>query len=157
MAEESETDGASVPSPGKKKKLVPIVGAVVAVLALGGGGWFYWQHSAKAVKPKTEAVQQEPFLVDIPTIISNLDSASGRPVFVKITAKIQAVGAYPSQVQAHIPEIQDIFQTYLHESTQADLSGNGIYRLREALLDRIAVQLAPIEVRDLLFTEFLIQ
>ncbi|NHN83366.1 flagellar FliL protein [Acetobacter musti] len=157
MAEEAESDGAPAPSAGKKKKLVPLVGAVIGVLALGGGGWFYKQHKPKVVKPKTEQVQQEPFLVDIPTVISNLDSSSGRPVFVKITARLQVAGAQPSQVQAQIPEIQNIFQTYLHESTQTDLSGNGIYRLREAMLDRIAVQLAPIEVRDLLFTEFLIQ
>ncbi|GBR02274.1 hypothetical protein AOE01nite_04280 [Acetobacter oeni] len=156
MAEEAEMDGAPEASPGKKK-LMLIVGIVVVLLALGGGGWFYKQHSAKTVKPKVEQVQPEPFLVDIPTVISNLDNSSGRPVFVKISAKLQVAGGLMSQVQAQIPEIQNIFQTYLHESTQADLSGNGIYRLREALLDRIAVQLAPVEVRDLLFTEFLIQ
>lgn len=157
MAEDTETEEVQAPPPAKKKKLVPVIGAVVAVAALGGGGWYYKQHSAKQAKTVASPVKQEPFLIDIPTVISNLDNASGRPVFVKITAQLQVAGTTQDKVLAQIPQIQNIFQTYLHESTRADLSGNGIYRLREALLDRIAVQLAPIDVRDLLFTEFLIQ
>lgn len=157
MAEENETAGAEAPPPKSKKKLIVIVGAVLGLAALGGGGWYYKQHTAKMTKKAEPVVQEEPFLVDIPTIISNLDSSSGRPMFVKISAKLQVRGTTSQQVTAMMPEIQNIFQSYLHESSQADLGGNGIYRLREALLDRIAVQLAPIEVRDLLFTEFLIQ
>ncbi|GBQ26292.1 flagellar FliL protein [Acetobacter estunensis NRIC 0472] len=159
MAEEEETEGAVAPPPKKKKKLVLIAGAAVAVALLGGGGWFYRQHSAAKPEktPPQAVVQQEPFLVDIPTVISNLDSSTGRPVFVKISAKLQVRGTTRDAVDALMPEIQNVFQTYLHESTQSDLGGNGIYRLREALLARLVVQLAPIEVRDLLFTEFLIQ
>lgn len=158
MAEEAETAGAEAPPPKKnKKKLVMLAGALLGVVLLGGGGWYYKQHAAQAVKKDVPVVQEEPFLVDIPTVISNLESSSGRPVFVKLTAKLQVRGATQQQVMAQMPEVQNIFQSYLHESSQADLNGNGIYRLREALLARIAVQIAPIEVRDVLFTEFLIQ
>ncbi|AQS85458.1 MAG: flagellar basal body-associated FliL family protein [Acetobacter aceti] len=158
MAEEAETAGAEASPPKKsKKKLVMLGGALLGIILLGGGGWYYKQHSAHAVKENVPVVQEEPFLVDIPTVISNLESSSGRPVFVKLTAKLQVRGATVQQVTSQMPEIQNIFQSYLHESSQADLNGNGIYRLREALLARIAVQLAPIEVRDVLFTELLIQ
>ncbi|NHN87916.1 flagellar basal body-associated FliL family protein [Acetobacter conturbans] len=157
MAEETETAGVLAPPPKSKKKLLILVGSVLGIALLGGGGWYYKQHASQPLKKAVSAVQEEPFLVDIPTVISNLDSTSGRPVFVKISAKLQVRGATPQQVTAMMPEIQNIFQSYLHESSQTDLGGNGIYRLREALFDRITVQLAPIEVRDLLFTEFLIQ
>lgn len=159
MAEEAESDGApeAVPTPAGKRKLFLILGAVVGIVLLGGGGWFYKQHKGKGEATQKQVVQQEPFFVDIPIIVSNLDNAAGHPVFVKITAKLQVQGARLTQVLDQMPQIQDIFQSYLHETTQADLSGNGIYRLREALLGRIAVQLAPIDVRDLLFIEFLVQ
>lgn len=158
MAEEAEA-AAQTAQPPKKKKLFLLIGAGAVIALLGGGGWYYYkQHStAETTRKAAAAAEEAPFLVEIPTVLSNLDSSSGHPVFVKISAKLEVVNTTPQKIAEMMPVIQNVFQTYLHETSQTDLSGNGIYRLREALLNRIAVQLAPIEVKDLLFTEFLIQ
>jgi flagellar FliL protein len=51
-----------------------------------------------------------------------------------------------------------MFQTYLREMRPDELRGSaGSYRLREELLGRANVTLAPIKVTDVLFTQLLIQ
>lgn len=158
MADKAETDGVDAPAPEKKSnKILLLAGAAILLAALGGGFYYYKSRGAAHPRQIAQKVQDEPFIVDVPTMMSNLDTGGGRPVFVKISAKLQVRGGTYEAVDAQMPQIQNIFQSYLHECTQAELSGNGVYRLREALLGRIAVQLAPIEVRDLLFTEFLVQ
>ena len=52
----------------------------------------------------------------------------------------------------------DQFQTYLRELRVRDLRGSaGIYRLQMELLWRVNQAAAPVEVKDVLFQEILIQ
>lgn len=143
----------------KKPKLL-ILMAAVAVLLLGGGGAFAWHHfhqSASHSKvPAADIIQ--PMNIVIPTIMSNLDSGDGRPRYVRVSARLQlADGRDAEKVLPLMPEIQNAFQSYLHETRPDELSGSGIYRLREALLTQIANIVAPIRVRDLFFVELLVQ
>jgi flagellar FliL protein len=51
-----------------------------------------------------------------------------------------------------------LFQTYLREMRPEELRGSaGTYRLREELLARANVALAPVRVVDVLFSELLVQ
>lgn len=157
MADDQEADGTAAPetaAPRRSKKLLLIL--AVLLLIIGGGVWYYFHHN-HAKKAHDNKPSDATSLISIPTIISNLDVGSTRPVFVRITAKLQVSNTTPEEMAEKMPQIQDLFQSYLHESRQSELSGNGIYRLREALLGRIATELAPIKVQDLFFTEFLIQ
>ena len=57
-----------------------------------------------------------------------------------------------------MPQILDIFQSYLRSTRPEELrGGDGTYRLREALMNRIDMTLAPVQVTDLLFTQILVQ
>ena len=61
-------------------------------------------------------------------------------------------------VEAVIPRVVDQFQTYLRELRVRDLRGSaGIYRLQMELLWRVNQAAAPVEVKDVLFQEILIQ
>jgi flagellar FliL protein len=61
-------------------------------------------------------------------------------------------------VKQEMPRLQDMLQTYLREMRPEELRGSaGIYRLREELLGRANVVLAPVRVNDVLFTQLLIQ
>ena len=52
----------------------------------------------------------------------------------------------------------DNFQVYLRELRVEDLRGSaGVQRLREELLMRVNAAVHPIEVRDVLFKEMLVQ
>jgi flagellar protein FliL len=54
--------------------------------------------------------------------------------------------------------LQDMFQTYLREMRPEELRGSaGTYRLREELLGRANVAVAPIRVNGVLFTQLLVQ
>ena len=169
---ETVTDGAAAANAAdahagaaKKKKLV-IIGVVVVVLLLlvGGGFWAkdrFFKSVGSTMASNSKMAQDAlhpPIILGIPTIVSNLDSGDGRPVYVKLTAKVEVVGA-PNEaaLQNIVPQIQDIFQTYLHETRPQDIRGNGIYRLHESIMRRLRVELAPLEVRNLYFVEFLVQ
>lgn len=147
---------------GKGRKPVLLIGAAVVVLAaLVAGVWFSGilhragAHGTKAVA----AIAEKPTLVDLPDIVSNLDTGTHRASFIKLHAKLQVAHAADAlALQAAVPQILDIFQTYLRSTRPDELrGGEGTYRLREALMNRIDVTVAPVEVTDLLFTELLVQ
>jgi flagellar FliL protein len=61
-------------------------------------------------------------------------------------------------VKLAMPRLQDLFQTYLREMHPEELRGAaGTYRLREELIDRASIAASPAKVKDVLFTELLIQ
>jgi flagellar FliL protein len=61
-------------------------------------------------------------------------------------------------VTAAQPRIMDLFQTYLREMRPDELRGSlGTYRLREQLIARASLAVAPARVVDVLFTELLVQ
>jgi len=169
---------------GKKKpplKLI-IIGAVAAVLVLGGGGtaaFFLLQpkdaaHADKAHKPKKKAekkkddgkgkdvaIREGPdgvLFYTLPDVIVNMQTADGRPTFLKLKLTIEmpdqdAVDA----LEANMPRLQDMFQTFLRELRPEDLSGSqGSYQLRMEILRRINLVIAPSKANAVLIEEMLI-
>lgn len=98
--------------------------------------------------------------LEIPTMIINLASDDEEtPRYLRLTVQLEL--ADPSQrekVEAVIPRVVDQFQTYLRELRVKDLRGSaGIYRLQMELLWRVNQAAAPVEIKDVLFQEILIQ
>ncbi len=95
----------------------------------------------------------------IPTMIVNLATASGTPRYLRLSVQLELENeADLAAVEAVIPRVIDQFQTYLRELRIKDLRGSaGIYRLQMELLWRVNQAAAPIEVKDVLFQEILIQ
>jgi flagellar FliL protein len=61
-------------------------------------------------------------------------------------------------VQAAMPRLLDLFQTYLREMRPDEFRGSaGTYRLREELIARATLAAAPAQVQDVLFTELIVQ
>ncbi len=61
-------------------------------------------------------------------------------------------------VLAAQPRIQDLFQTYLRDMRPEELRGSaGTYRLREELIARANIAVAPARVTEILFIELLVQ
>jgi flagellar FliL protein len=62
------------------------------------------------------------------------------------------------KVEAKKPILVDMFVIYMRELRVEDLQGSvGIIRLRGELLHQIAAVVAPVEVKNLLFKEILVQ
>lgn len=165
--EKRESMAADTATAGRQtnRKLMIAGGAALILIAGGGAALLEKGNLFRAVESDVakdtklaKGVLHRPILLGIPPIVSNLDNGDGRPVYVKLTAKVEISGARDeTALQTTIPEIQDIFQTYLHETRPEDIRGNGIYRLREAILRRLRAELAPLEVTNLYLVEFLVQ
>jgi flagellar protein FliL len=113
-------------------------------------------HAEKAeVKPAAGA----PVYAEMPEIIANLDAGPRRASFVKMKPKLElAKAADQAAVSANMPRLLDLFTTYLREMRPDELRGSaGTYRLREELIARANIVLAPARVQDVLFTEMIVQ
>ena len=164
----TETDSEAAPVVAAKRGLdrrkLIMLGAPLLAGGLGAGLWFTGilpqllglAHDA----PKaTDAKAAAPVFIDLPEMVANLSSNPHRPSYVKLTARLEVGGPEDvERVKQAMPRLQDMFQTYLREMHPEELRGAaGTYRLREELIGRAAVAAAPARVKDVLFTELLVQ
>ncbi len=176
-AEEGEGEGGA---PTRSRKTLVILIAVPLLLGgIGAGLWFSGllkgliggkppeaavgeatpdgqQQSAQQAVP---APRPPPVFLDMPEIIANLNVGNRRTAFIKLRSKLEL--ARPEDkavVEAAMPRLQDLFTTYLREIRPEELRGSaGTWRLREELLARANVAVAPAKVVDVLFLEMLQQ
>lgn len=97
--------------------------------------------------------------IEMPTMIVNLSEEDGTQRFLRLTVQLELKNpADAPKIEAVMPRVVDQFQTYLRELRVRDLRGSaGIYRLQMELLWRVNQAAAPVEVKDVLFQEILIQ
>lgn len=161
-AAETPPDG---PKKGSKKKLILIAAPVVLLLAGGGGAYFagllpFGRHP----KPTEEAEHKPaapapPVFAELPDIVANLNTGGRRSSFVKLKARLElSKPEDQAALQAAMPRVLDLFQTYLREMRPEELrSSAGTWRLREELIARASLASAPARIKDVLFTEILVQ
>ena len=154
-------EAGAAPKPRGKKKLV-LLAAPVLLAALGGGAWFMGlvpgSAKAPAATKKAEA-PHGPIFFEMPEMVANLNAGARRTVFIKLKVKLELARAEDqAPVTAAMPRLLDLFQTYLRETRPEELRGSaGIYRLREELINRADIAVAPAHINDVLFTEMLVQ
>lgn len=160
---------------GGRKKLIMIVSALV-LLGGGAGGYFMMSgsggghgetaqggghggggHGAAAPEAKKGAVA----FVDIQEMTVNLASEPNqdRPRFLRFKLALEVKDAkIVPDVQPLLPRVQDIFQVFVRELRASDLEGSGgLHRLREELLRRVNIAVAPGRVDAVLFKEVVVQ
>ncbi len=100
-----------------------------------------------------------PIFFELPDIITDLNAPGRRTVYVKLKPRLElARPEDTAAVQAALPRLMDLFQTYLREMRPEELRGSiGTYRLREALLARANIAASPAKIVDVLFAEMIIQ
>ena len=154
-------DAAPPAAPAGRRKLLTMVLPAVVVL-LGAGLYLAGFPSALfgTGHPSGNAAAAAPTLyVDLPEMVANLDSDPRRPRYIKLRARIEVKGSDNQKaVQASMPRLEDLFQTYLRDVRPDDMRGSmGTYRLREELIARADIAVAPAHVADVLFAEMLVQ
>jgi flagellar FliL protein len=167
VAEDEEgVDGAEneTPLPRKKwsGKRIAIVAAIPLLLGgIGAGVYFSGILGiGKKVEAQAPKVEQGPGVyVDLPDILVNLEPSGKQPRFLKTSVSLEVANdADAASLKKVMPRLVDQFQTYLRGLRVDDLHGSaGVYRLREELLARVAQAAEPVEVRDVLFRELLVQ
>jgi flagellar FliL protein len=162
-------EGDAAPKKGKKKLL--LLAVPVILLGIGAGLWFSgilpgllgMKKAAPAKAAGTAIVStatpHPATYLDIPEIITNLNVPGRRQSYLKLHAKLELGGPEDvAPVTAAMPRILDLFQTYLRDMRPEELRGSeGSWRLREELISRASVAVAPAHVENVLFVEMVIQ
>jgi flagellar FliL protein len=154
---EAGGDAEAAPKGGKKK----LVLAVLAVVLVAGGGGLLVKSRAGGASHAGEDKKIPVAFVDIKDMMVNLASEPGqdRPRFLKFKVALEVKDTkIVTDVQPLLPRVEDIFQVYVRELRASDLEGSGgIHRLREELLRRVNVAVAPSRVDAVLFKEVIVQ
>lgn len=148
-----------------------IICAIAFVVLVGGVAAVFMTPLKDKVfgdnKEKVQAERHEKSLtslmeitfLQLPDIIINLKATSSKPGTLKASFIIELMKEKDKKAVDHLkPLIIDQFQTYLRELEAADLQGSvGLERVRQELKSRITNLVAPIQIRQILIKDFLIQ
>lgn len=166
MAEEEQDENSEEESSGGggKKKLIIII-AVVLLLLIGGAAGAYFMglfdsgDSAEEVDETAPEYVGDPVFLELEEMLVNLNAEGGKSVFLKIRLSLElGKPSDTANVEKVLPKLVDGFQAYLRELRVEDLEGAaGMYRLREELMRRATIAVAPSEVKNVLFREMLVQ
>jgi flagellar FliL protein len=93
-----------------------------------------------------------------PDIVVNMQTPDGKPTFLKLKLTLELPDHNTADtLDAEMPRLQDVFQTFLRELRPEDLSGSeGTLRLRTELERRVNLVIAPSKVGAVLIEEMLI-
>ncbi|GAB4371063.1 MAG: flagellar basal body-associated FliL family protein [Kiloniellaceae bacterium] len=147
------------------KKLVLFI-ILPLLLLLGGLAGAYFAGLLDPLLGKHEPVAEEvkpaePVTVfyDMPQMLVNLNTGGKKNNYLKIAISLELTSQDDlATIETLLPRVVDNFQVYLRELRVEDLRGSaGVQRLREELLMRVNTAVHPVEVRDVLFKEMLVQ
>ena len=148
---------ARAPARQMRAKLVVPVSIVLLTIAVGVA---FIAVTAREKRVVTNAASTSaPLLLDLPAIAVNLSTADERPRTLKLSLSLEAADpAAAGAVQAALPYVLDSFQTHLRELRAAEIEGAaGMFRLREELLKRVNLAIAPARVRAVLVRDIILQ
>lgn len=155
------------PGGGSRQKRRRVRRLAVPLLMLGLAGAALWfagvpmslQGILNKYRAEAEAAPRRPAFFDLPEMVANLNVTGRRPSYVKLRSKLELERPEDAVlVQAAMPRVLDLFATYLREMRPEELRGSiGTHRLREELLARVNLAVAPARVTDVLFIEILVQ
>ncbi len=172
---------------GSKKKLLFIIIPIVLVLGGAAAAYFLGfakpllamfgkgeeataeehpaeEHGAKPAEgehgaPAPAAATGKAVMYSMPEMLVNINTAGRTKSFLKIKVTLELNNETDvARIEDVLPRIVDNFQVYLRELRVEDLQGAaGMYRLREELLNRVNAAVRPAQIKDVLFTDFLLQ
>lgn len=150
-----------------KQKLMAAGGLLGVLGGVGAAVYFLAFAPAKPADTAVAEVQtaspnlpaQEAAYFDVPDIIVNLQTADATPAYLKLSLSLELDKAdEKAAIEPVMPRVVDQFQTYLRELRIEDIRGSaGVMRLKEELLRRVNLAVAPTPVRDVLLKEMIVQ
>jgi flagellar FliL protein len=166
IEKESEGEQEEEEQPVRKFPLKWIIIGVV-VLVLTGGGYVGWtmlnplleQKGADGGQaPDTEAVIEVGAMFDMDPYVVNLNEAGGKR-YLKAKIEIEYVGDNARlELANRLPQLRDIILLHLSSKSLDDIrSVDGKIELKNALIKRINQVMKQGKIRNLYFTQFVIQ
>ncbi len=148
---------------GKKKLLFFVIIGVVLLAGIGGGAYFFL--FAKSSPPPEELEKEAsppepevgPFLQLDPFIVNLADPTGHRYLRAKITLEFRNDEAF-QKANERIPQINDAIIMVLSSKTVEEmLSPEGKLELRLELIRKLNDLLGPNSVKNIYFTQFVVQ
>lgn len=172
----ADEDDADIGGGGRKvsgKRLILFILLPLLVLAGAGAGVYMSGLLDPILNPGAEEEQVAegdeshegevpsgpPVFVPLDEMTVTLRSAGSKARYLKLQLTLELEKAEDEErVRAVMPRIIDNFQVFLRELRVEELEGSqGIYRIREELLTRVNQAANPVKVKEVLFTDMLIQ
>ena len=178
MAEEKkEAEGQAEAAGGRKPLLLVVVAALVAAMAGAGGSWFLLRpdaqaspaaETAEAAAPETAppaeaapAVQPVSFQDRVFSLEPFVVNITGHEYARYLKLKIELEAESPAtlaELEGRLPQLRDAVILLLSSKRLSDITDfEGKALLKQDILDRINGVLQGGRVRDVLFTEFVVQ
>jgi len=159
MAEEKEAPQEGEEAPKKKSKIVFFAILGVALLLLGGGGFFaYLTFLAPPPPGEQESRQEIGEMFSLEPFVVNLADPTGkRYLKIQIQIELENPKAVENAERA-VPRLRDnVIMMMTALSFEEVMTPEGKIRIRDELLERFNVVLRPDRVRNIYFTEFVVQ
>ena len=158
---EKDTETAEQPKVEKKKKspILRIIILVVILAVLGGGGYVGYVKFLKPPPPEvTTPPAEQVVTLEMGNFLVNLSDPGGKR-YLKITMQFEATGLKVSEeVQKRNVEMRDMIIMLLSSKEYGEIgSAIGKLSLKRELLTRMNKLLREGQVKEVYFTDFLVQ
>ena len=182
-AQAEDAEGAEGESGGRKRPplMMLVAAGIGALVVLGGGGTaavmvlgpkpppaaHKLPTKPKSDKKDDKADPNAPQVQDgpdgvvfytLPDMVVNMQTPDGKPTFLKLKLAFELPDHTTADtMDAEMPRLNDVFQTFLRELRPEDLAGSeGTLQLRAELQRRVNLVIAPSKVNGVLIEEMLI-
>ncbi len=163
MAAEDAKGEGSGEKPKKKGLLLIIIGVLVVVM--GGGGFFAYKKfmspkpavtEAEQVKKEPEEKEGEMFALE-PFLVNLSDPKGKRYLKATVTLELSSPAAV-AKAEKMVPKMRDMVIMMLTSlSFEEVMTPEGKIRVREELFERFNLIMRPERVKEIFFTDFVVQ
>lgn len=156
MAEAETTEDEEPPKKGKSGILIGLVLALVA-----GAGGFAFTSGMLSGGSGSESVSPMPISDDLAFIpVEPMTVAIGNPAarrYLRFRAELEVGEEYEADVQAMMPRVVDVLNTYLQSLEMEDVENpSSLLTLRSQMRRRVDLVVGGNRVHDLLVMEFVV-
>ncbi|MDR1311448.1 MAG: flagellar basal body-associated protein FliL [Burkholderiaceae bacterium] len=165
----TKKDAPATPAGEKKSKktLVILVVLILVLLGAAGGGWFYWQKmrsgseggaAADAKKKKKDSV---PVYSTLEAFTVNLQSEEHQLLQAVVVLHLSSKEE-EDRLKLHMPLVRNRILLLLSSKKPEEITTvEGKKKLAQEVMEQVKIPLvsndSPLEVRDVFFTQFIIQ
>ena len=163
--EEAQAPDEEQQPPKKKSKALLFIVLGIGILLLGGGGYFAYTNFL-APKPAAEEMGAEekapqPLIGEIfalePFVVNLADPKGKRYLKIKIELELESPEAV-AQAEKVAPKLRDMVIMMLTSLTFEDvMTPEGKIRIRDELFERFNQIMRPQRIKNIYFTEFVVQ
>ncbi len=160
LDEESDDDSEEAPKTSKKKLIIIGVGALVGLLAIGGGAafWLGLFSSGEHEQAELHAEIAPSVQHELPPIKADLKTGKCRSPFVTTTVIVELAKEDLELLTLMDLRVIDRVRNVLRERERQDLVGEkGANLLRADIAEAINKMIAPAKVHSVLFKQLLVQ